>query len=182
MSRPEWRTISSTYVVESPFLRLRKDLIELPNGTLVDDYFVREGHGFAVIFALTPDERVVLVRQFRYGIGRVLLELPSGLIAEGEDPQDCALRELAEETGYVGDSVQHVTTLVAEPSNATTSMYLFLVRNARETGTQHLDATEEITVELAPLEQVLQFVRDGSIDVMAQVASIHFMSDYLRHR
>jgi len=75
-SKPPWRVTASRYVVDTRHLRLREDTIELPDGTIVEGYFVRESRGFVVIFALTPDNRVVLVRQYKHGIGRVVLELP----------------------------------------------------------------------------------------------------------
>ncbi len=180
MKTPPWETVRSTYIVESPFLRLRRDCLRLPDGTLIDDYYVREGRAFAVIFAMTPDRRVVLVRQFRYGIGRFLLELPSGVIEQDEDPSHCASRELAEETVYVGEGITHLTTLLVDPSNATTTMHLHLVRDARPTVSQRCEPAEEIQVELATLREVRESVRNGAIDGMGQVASIHFALDFLR--
>ncbi len=180
MKRPNWQTTASTYIVDSPFLRLRKDSVKLPDGTLIDDYFVREGRAYCVIFAVTPEKSIVLVRQFRYGIGRVVLELPSGIIDENENPPECALRELVEETGYVGQHIEHLTTLFVDPSNANTTMHLYLVRDARPSAPQQLDATEEIAVEVATRKQLLDFVRDGTIEGVGQVASVHFALDYLR--
>ncbi len=180
MKKPHWQTTASSYVVESPFLRLRKDSVRLPDGTLIDDYFVREGRAFTVIFAMTPEQSVVLIRQFRYGIGRVLLELPAGIIDEGEGPSECALRELAEETGYVGEQIAHLTTMLVDPSNANTTMHLYLVRDARTRVQPQFEATEDIKVELATLDGLLELVRNGAVESMGQVASIHFALDYLR--
>ena len=182
MKHTHWQTTQSSYVVESPFLRLRRDSVRLPDGTLIEDYFVREGRAFAVIFAMTPEQNVVLIRQFRYGIGRVLLELPAGIIDEGESPPDCAARELAEETGYVGEHIAHLTTLLVDPSNANTTMHLYLVRDARSMVKPQTEATEEIQVELATLDELLLLVRNGAVEAMGQVASIYFALDYLRQR
>ncbi len=98
-----WRVVQSHIVVDTPHLRLRRDEIELPSGRRVGPYYVRESRGFCIVFALTPDARVVLVHQYKHGIGRYVLELPAGGIDPGELPAACARRELAEETGYVGD-------------------------------------------------------------------------------
>src|SRR5579872_3649919 len=108
MDRPLWRVTASHYVIDTPHLRLREDTVELPDGTIVERYFVRESRGFVVIFALTPDRRVVLVRQYKHGIGRVVLELPAGAIDPGETPMETARRELSEETGYEADSMEQV--------------------------------------------------------------------------
>ena len=175
MEIPNWRVRGSTYVVDSPFLRLRKDSLELPDGTLIDDYYVREGRGFSIIFALTEDHRVVLVRQFKYAVGRIMLELPAGLIDEGEDARDAAVRELAEETGYHAQSMEPVHSLCAEPSNSQTSMHIFLARGARRQVRQRLDVTEEIEVELATVQEVRTLVARGDIDSTAQVAAIYYV-------
>src|ERR1700761_4271663 len=95
---------SSTYRAGEPFLRVRSDTVELPDGTIIENYFVRESRGFAVIAAVTPERDVVLVRQYKHGIATITLELPAGMIDPGETPESCATRELAEETGYAGDA------------------------------------------------------------------------------
>lgn len=177
MKLPNWRVTASSYVIDTPHLRLRKDTIELPDGTIVNDYFVRESRGFVVIFALTDDDRVVLVRQYKHGAGRILLELPAGAIDPGEEPRQTALRELAEETGYEAGSMELLRSFVTDPTNADTIAYLFLARGARKTREQDLDVTEDIQVELASVPQLRELVRDGSINVMPQVAAIYTALD-----
>ena len=161
-------------------MRLRKDRIALPSGTIIDDYYVRESRGFSAVFALTPDGSVVLIRQFKYGIGRVVLELPSGFVDEGESPHDAAVRELAEETGYLAESMEFVRTFVPDPTNSTTLMHLFLARNARPELEQKLDATEDITVEVVTFERLREQLRAGEIDSATQVAAIYTVLDLLR--
>ena len=171
--------LSSVYVVDSPYMRLRKDTIELASGAIIDDYYVRETGGFSSIFALTSDDNVVLVRQFKYGIGRELLELPSGFIDQGESPQTAAARELAEETGYVSESIEFVRTFVPEPTNSTTQMHLFLARNARRQLSQSLDPGEDIEIVLIPRAQLHAKLRHGEIESATQVAAIYTILDIL---
>ena len=95
MEKPLWRVRSSTYLIESEHLRIRSDEIELPSGVVLPNYYVRESLGFVMAFALTPAREVVLVRQYRYGIDQVIVELPAGSIDPGEDPLACARRELS---------------------------------------------------------------------------------------
>ncbi len=179
--RSGWKVVDSEVVIATRHLRLRRDEIELPNGQHIADYFVRESRGFSVVFALTPEQRVVLVRQYKHGIGQSLLELPAGAIDPGETPAACARRELAEETGYVADppELEHIGSFVYDPTSANTRYHLFLARDARPLQAQQLDATEAIDVELATLEELRRFVRDGTIDVGAHVASIYFTLDRL---
>lgn len=167
-----WRVLSSDYRIETPYLRLRADQVELPSGHVVDDYFVRESRGFCVVFALTADERVVLVRQYKHGIRQVVLELPAGGIDPGETPQACVRRELAEETGYAAASFEHVRTFITDPTNSDSYFHLFLARGAALSGAQELDLTEEIDVLLAPLGEVRAMALDGRIASGSQVAAV----------
>lgn len=175
-----WRVISSEYRIETKFLRLRVDRVELPSGAVVDDYFVRESRGFSVVFALTPDEHVVLVRQYKHGAALIVTELPAGMIDAGESPETCATRELAEETGYTGSAPELVRTFLADPTNATAHFFLFVIRNAVRTCAPSLDVTEEIDVEVVPLDDVRAMALDGRIAAGSQVASVLVALAHLR--
>ncbi len=177
-----WTVVESAIVIETPFLRLRRDQIELPGGTRVADYYVRESRGFTVVFAITPEDRVVLVRQYKHGVGTHVLELPAGAIDPGEAPADCARRELAEETGYVADppELELAGSFIFDPTGSTTRYHLYLGRNARPLVSTDFDATEDITVELVALDDLRAMLRDGRVNVGAHVASIYFMLDRLR--
>jgi ADP-ribose pyrophosphatase len=167
-----WRILSSDYRIETPFLRLRADRVELPSGAVVDEYFVRESRGFSIVFALTSDGRAVLVRQYKHGIGEIMLELPAGAIDPEETPEECALRELTEETGYVAGSIVFLRSFVTDPTNSDSRFHLFLARDATPTGSQDLDITEEIDVVLAPVEELRAMALDGRIASGSQVAAV----------
>lgn len=168
----KWRILSSVYRIETKFLRLRSDRVELPSGAIVDDYFVRESRGFCIVFAITPDDRVLLVRQYKHGIGEIVTELPAGMIDEDETPEACAVRELIEETGHTGSPPELVRTFFADPTNATGRFYLFLVRDARPTHAQTFDVTEEIEVLSAPVDELRAMALDGRIGAGSQVAAV----------
>ncbi len=174
-----WRIRSSRYAIHTKFLRLRADEIELPDGTIIEEYYVRESYGFVVIFAQRPDGQIVLVRQYKHGAGRAVLELPAGAIEEDEDPAHCAARELAEETGYVGEAPELVRTFLADPTNSNGSFHLYLVRRAEERVATAFDPTEDIAVELATPTELLAMIRDGRIEVGSHVASIYTALDAL---
>ena len=178
MDKPNWRITDSSVVVDTRHLRLRKDRIELPGGGVIEDYYVRESRGFAIIFAITADKRVVLVRQYKHGIGKVLLELPAGAIDPGEQPIETAAREFKEEAGYEGP-MELVRSFPTDATNANTVAHLFFAPRVELSGTPLLDPSEEIRVELATLDEVHRFVRDGTIDSVAHVASIYLMLDKL---
>jgi ADP-ribose pyrophosphatase len=179
MEKPRWRVRASSYVIDSPYLRLRKDEIELPNGTIVPDYYVRESQGYVVVFAITPELDVVLTRQYRYGNDSIGLELPAGSLGDCEDPLDCAQRELTEETGYTSQRWERILTSPAEPVRSTSVMYAFIAHDAICTAEQTLDETEHIDVELVPLQEFLAELRTGTITPVASIAAAYAAMDRL---
>ena len=172
-----WTVRASVYRIDEPFLRLRSDVIELPDGEIIDGYFVRESRGFAVIAALTPERRIVLVRQYKHGIRRVTLELPAGTLDPGETPEACAVRELAEETGYAGDPPRLLRSLFTDPTGSDGSFHVYLVENATLQFEQSLDVTESIVVETATIDAFAAMVRDGSIASGSQLAACYIALD-----
>jgi 8-oxo-dGTP pyrophosphatase MutT (NUDIX family) len=174
-----WRVVSSTYPIHTAYLRLRADTVELPNGTRVEEYFVRESHGFCIIFALTPAADVVLVRQYKHGIGEVILELPAGAIDEGEEPADCAARELREETGYAGRPPELIASYIADPTNSNARFFVYLIRNAELVHEPDPEPTESIVVETVPLGAIRDLIGPHGIDVGSHVAAIYTTLDRL---
>ena len=174
-----WTIRSSAYLLDEPFLRVRSDTVELPDGTLIERYFVRESRGFAIAVPLTPEGRVVLVRQYKHGIGQIVLELPAGMIDGDESPAECAVRELAEETGYAGDPPELLRSLYADPTGSNASFHVFLIRNATPVFSQSLDATEAILIETTTLEDLRAAIRDGRIASGSQVAAAYIALDHI---
>ncbi len=175
-----WTVRSSTYRVNEPFLRVRSDTVELPDGTVIENYFVRESRGFAIVAAITPDRRIVLVRQYKHGIAQIVLELPAGMIDPGEAPEACAIRELAEETGYAGEPPRLLRTLFADPTSSNASFHVFLIENAVPKFAQSLDTTEAIVVETVTIQELHTAVRDGRIGSGSQVAAVYVALDHIQ--
>jgi ADP-ribose pyrophosphatase len=175
-----WTIVSSHTVLHTPHLHLRSDTVRLPDGNIVENYFVQESRGYSVIFALTAEGEIVLVRQYKHGLGKVILELPAGGIDPGEEPSHCAARELAEETGYVGDAPEFIASFATNPTGSNGRFYLYLIRNAKRTQEQHLDSTEQIEVVITDLATLLAHVREGGIDVNTHITSILFILDQAR--
>src|SRR5687767_11805870 len=103
----DWEVLQSDYVLDNKFWRIRRDQVRLPDGSLYD-YYRREHEGWAGILCLTEDNKIVLIRQYRHGLGEVVIELPAGAVDPGEDPGETAKRELEEETGYQTNDIELV--------------------------------------------------------------------------
>ncbi|MCX5745227.1 MAG: NUDIX hydrolase [Proteobacteria bacterium] len=123
------------------------------------------------VIALTADDRVVLIRQYRPGTDAVCVEIPGGMIDPGEDPRTAAARELVEETGYVAPVWTQIGKVAPNPAIMNNFLFTFLAVDAEPTGARALDGSEVIDVETATLHEVRGMLRDGTIDHALVVAA-----------
>ena len=166
-----WTTLRSELVVNHRWYQLRRDHVQLPTGQELDDYFVSVRANVALVFALTNDQHVIMVRQYKHGIGEILIELPGGVLDEGEtSPLAAARRELLEETGYASDDIEQLAEVSDNPTKDTNRIYFFLARNARLVAAQHLDETENIEVLKVPLVDIEGMIFSGQIKVAGSIA------------
>ncbi len=138
-----------------PWLTIRHDRLELPNGNILPDYYVLEYPGWVNIIPITEDGRFVMVTQYRHGIGRVLTELPAGVLEKKDaTPLDGAKRELLEETGYGGGEWQEISQLSSNAATTDNLTHCFLARGVKPVGSQHFDPGEYIQCGLYTEEEV----------------------------
>ena len=168
----KWKTLASKMVFDHRWYRLRQDKVALPNGHIVDDYFVSLRPDIATILPITERGEVVLVRQYRHGVNEILLELPAGTFEVGEEPLAVAKRELAEETGYVSEDWSAIATFYNNPVKQNNRIHLFHAQAARLVQAQQLDATEEIEVVLKPMAEVPALIASGEVCVSGSIAAI----------
>ena len=175
MTLKPWKILESHHIHE----HVRIDTCELPNGKLIDGFVVEFGP-WVTIVALTREQQVVMVRQYRHGAQKVLLELPGGAMDAGdENPLQAARRELLEETGYTSDTFIQIGCVYPNPANQTNRIYSFLALNAEKVADQKLDETEEIELELKPLEAVIAMAKNGELLQSMQVSAMFFALAYL---
>ena len=163
MAIEKWKVLESEYLYRAPWLTVRKEKCRLPGGQVMDAYYTLEYPTWVTAFALTEDEKLVLIRQYRHGLGVISLETPGGVVDEGEDPQTAIKRELLEETGYSFTSFEFIGKISANPATTNNYMHMFLARGGKKTQEQKLDETEEVEVELYSLDEVRQLLRDQKI-------------------
>jgi 8-oxo-dGTP pyrophosphatase MutT (NUDIX family) len=173
-------TIKPWKILESHFIHknVRIDKCELPNGMTIDG-FVLEYRDWTTVVALTKQQEVVLVRQYRHGAQKVILELPGGAMdAREENPLQAARRELLEETGYTSDTFIQIGRVSPNPANQTNLIYSFLALDVEKVDDQHLDSTEDIEVVLKPLEEVIRMAKTGELFQSMQVSAVFFALAY----
>jgi|SoiMethySBSTD1v2_1073268.scaffolds.fasta_scaffold1712416_2 8-oxo-dGTP pyrophosphatase MutT (NUDIX family) len=128
------------------------------------DFYTIDASDWVNIVALTPDDCVVMVRQYRHGADRVTLETPGGMVDPGETPAQAAARELLEETGYASDEVVPLGGVNPNPALFSNRLHGFLARGARKVREVRNESTEETHVELVPLARMREEVRAGRVE------------------
>lgn len=178
-----WKILNSQLVLDNQWCKVRQDEVELANGAVISDFFVNVRPDIVLVMAVTPHQEIVFVRQYRHGVREILLELPGGSCnTPTEDSLTTATRELEEETGYIAERMVRLATLYDNPVKDTNTIHLFMAENARPTGTQQLDATEEIEIVLVPVEEVLQRISTGEICVCGTITALFLGLNVLLER
>ncbi|MEO8152259.1 MAG: NUDIX hydrolase [Rhizobacter sp.] len=155
------KRVSSQQVYSGHFLDVRRDEVRLPDGKMAArEYIVHPGA--VMIVPLLDDGRVVVERQFRYPMGRVMLEFPAGKLDAGEPPLHCAIRELAEETGYRAREWARAGILHNAIAYSTEGIEVWFARGL-ELGERSLDAGEFLDVEAATIESLDEQARRGEL-------------------
>lgn len=170
----EWKVLSSKYLVERPWAVLRWDVCEMPNGTIVPEYYVLEYPNWVNVVALTEENQVVLIRQYRHGAGKSFLEIPAGVVEKGEDPAEAARRELLEETGYAFSSVEFLCELYPNPATSNNVTTSYLARGGKKVQEQELDAQEDIEVQLYSIEEVRTLLQQNKILQALHASSLFY--------
>ena len=158
--------------METPYFALRSDRLRLPDGAVKDPYYVIQRPDAAIVFPLTGEGEVVLVRQYRPAIERVELGLPAGLVEDGEEPEKAARRELSEETGYAGGEWESLGAVASSPSLKDNWAHLYLARGVEFVAPQRPDEYERLEVVTVPIRELLPKIYADEIVSSSGVAAI----------
>ena len=164
------KTISSELVYKGNIINVERVTVELPNGKLATRDVVRN-RGAAAIVPVTSDGCIILVEQFRKPNERVFIEIPAGKLDEGEAPENCAIRELEEETGYRAESLKKILTLNPTPAFADELLHIYIATGLTK-GEAKPDEDEFISAKSYPAKEVLDMIEKGIITDSKSVAGI----------
>jgi len=159
-----WRVLTSEYLVKKFWHTVRVERVELPTGAVLPEYFVTEFLPWVNVLAVTPDEKVLLIRQYRHGLGQVHYELPAGTSEAGESSLEAAARrELLEETGYGGGRWSPFMVLSANPALQNNLAHTFLAEDVVPTAPPHPDAGEDLRLHLVPMGELAALLDGGDV-------------------
>ena len=158
-----WIKLSSEYISKHPYFTARKDVCQMPDGKIVEAYYVVELPTTVCALAITEEGNVLMEKQYRHPMEETIIELPGGFVDNGEEPSRAIERELLEETGYAFSSIQYVGKVSANPGVLSGYTYLYLAQGGKKVATQSLDANEEIELLQVPLEEVRAMLSKNEI-------------------
>jgi len=156
-----WKVLTREYLSRKFWYTVRVDKVELPTGSIIEEYWVNEYVPWVNVVAVTARDEVVLIRQYRHGLGEVHFEIPAGTTDPGETSlEDAAKRELLEETGYGGGRWSPLVTLSANPALQDNLAHTFLAEGVERLAEPHTEAGEDLRTHLVPVAE-LEALLDG---------------------
>lgn len=158
-----WKKLGTRVVAHTRIFDVQRVDYRHPARAKPQDFFVISAPDWVNVIALTPDRQLVLVRQFRYGTDDFSLEIPGGVMDPGEDAITAGVRELCEETGYVGTAARLLGCVHPNPAMQDNRCHLVLVENARREAKLGWDADEEFEIMTRPVDEVYQLAYGGGI-------------------
>jgi 8-oxo-dGTP pyrophosphatase MutT (NUDIX family) len=179
---PIWTIDSSEYVVSDRFLKLRRDSCTTPQGGKVGAYYVLELDDWVNCIAVDEDDNVIMLRHYRHGIQKYLMEfIGGGIETTDASPEAAAKREVEEETGYTGGTLYHVGSSYPNPANHTNQVHTFLAVGGKIDRAQNLEEGETIIVEKIPFKTVIEEMsKPDAVYPAIYIAALFHVMNFIR--
>jgi ADP-ribose pyrophosphatase len=173
-----WKTIREIDRESYRIFSVRREIAVSPLSGRDHEFIVIDAPAWVNVIPITPDDRVVFVRQYRHGTRSVTLEIPGGMANRAESPETAGERELLEETGYRGDRALCIGCVHPNPAIQTNVCHTILVDGARRVAEPAPDPSEELEVELIDLSEIPRRILSGEIGHALVVAAFHHLALY----
>ncbi len=170
----KWKKTSSKYLLENKIFKMREDIVTSPKLGSNHNVWVMEVPAWVNIIPITADGEVILVNQYRFGMEKSSLEIPGGMADPGEDPKTAAIRELKEETGFVGDKVIEIGRVESNPAIMSNHTYTYLALNCKKTNDQSLDGTEDIEIIYKHIDEIPSLIKNREIEHALVISAFYF--------
>lgn len=168
-----WKVLDREYIIQNPWLTARRDKVELPDGRVIEEYYVLEYPDWVNVIAITKEGLFVIEKQYRHGLGVYSTELPCGVMEKGETPLQAACRELLEETGYGNGEWTELMCIAPNPGSMNNLTHCFLAVGVENIANQSLDATEELTVHLMDESEIRYMLENGQLYQALMIAPLY---------
>lgn len=169
----KWKVLKEENVLDSKWVKVNKEKVEISNGIIIDDFYKVKIADASAIVALTKDNKIILKKEYRHCYEKELLEVPAGMINEGEiDPLVTAKRELLEETGYISNDWTFLGKTIESSSKLTNYMYLYLAKDCIKISEQKLDETEVVDIIEMDFKEALEKVENNEIEANSSISAI----------
>ncbi len=170
-----WKEVSSTQLFKDKWIDVCSNTYEKQDGSLITPFYIYKFPDFATAVALTKDNKVILERIYRPGIGKTCIELPGGCVDKSDPSLEAAMaRELLEETGYRFEKIEYLGEISPNPTTNTNMMRMFLATGGEFDPTQELDIAEDVDVFLVSLKEFMQMFDDNKFVQAMQLSTIFF--------
>ncbi|WP_088011718.1 NUDIX hydrolase [Gottfriedia acidiceleris] len=176
----KWKTLSSEYLFKTPFGNLRKDCCELPDGNIIQDYYVNEYSNWVNAIVITKENQILLVEQFRYAGQDFFFEIPAGKPEENEPYSEAILREVREETGYITKTEPILLgEFFINPATQNNKIITYLILDAYPAFEQELDPAEFIEFKLIDVDAIYTKIKSGEINQLFTVSAFYLAMPHL---
>ena len=170
----KWKKNSSEYLLKNKIFSMREDLVTSPKLGSDHRVWVMETPTWVNIIPITTNGEVILVNQYRFGMEKSSLEIPGGMSDPGEDPKVAAIRELKEETGFIGDKVIEIGRVESNPAIMSNHTYTYLATDCKKASDQSLDGTEDIEIIHKHINEIPKLIKNRDIEHALVVSAFYF--------